>query len=348
MESEPTLETHMLRILLTFLVLTALPAAAAAEPDAVDFNHDVHEGSRPWTNSAFDAAPGKFMFAIFSDLTGGERAGVFDVAVAQLNLLRPEFIINVGDLIEGHDDRGEVDRQWDTFDGRAGRARAPVFYVGGNHDLLGEALQQAWTDRIGPRYYHFVYRNVLFLVLDTEDHSPERLAEIARLRQEAFRIADEQGWDAFDQTAYVKQPENAAGNISHKQAEYFKRAIAENSHVRHTFLFMHKAPWLREDLEPFKTIEAALADRQYTVFHGHEHGYHYRQRHDRDYIQLATTGGVFIPRNGGAFDHVVLVTVDDTDVDIATLKLSGILDKTGKVPLGGADLCLEHEDCPEE
>jgi len=34
-------------------------------------------------------------------LTGGERERIFEIAVAQLALLRPEFIINVGDLIEG-------------------------------------------------------------------------------------------------------------------------------------------------------------------------------------------------------------------------------------------------------
>ena len=110
---------------------------------------------------------------------------------------------------------------------------------------------------------------------------------------------------------------------------------------------MHKAPWLREDLETFAAIERALADRPYTVFHGHEHGYVHRTRQGRDYIQLATTGGVFLPDNGDAYDQLLMVTVDE-DVTIANLKLSGILDKTGRLPLNGADLCLDYEDCPDE
>ena len=94
---------------------------------------------------------------MFSDLTGGEREGVFEVAVAQLNLLRPELILNVGDLIEGgSDDLAELDRQWDWFDERAGKARAPIFYVGGNHDLTGQVLRDVWEERLGARYYHFV------------------------------------------------------------------------------------------------------------------------------------------------------------------------------------------------
>jgi len=335
-------------IISTLLLLLAACAAAPAPVESGSPQAAPTGDPGPRTARPFDAAEGKFTFAVFSDLTGGERDGVFEVAVAQLNLLRPEFIMSIGDLIEGADTRAEIDRQWDSFDERAKRARAPVFYVGGNHDLLGTAMQNAWAERIGPSYYHFVYKDVLFLVLDTEDHTPERLRELARLRREAYAVAETQGWDAFAETPYARAPENAAGAVSEAQAAYMIRAIEENRSVRHTFVFTHKAPWLREDLEAFRTIEAALADRPYTVFHGHEHGYRHQRRQDRDYIQLATTGGVFLPDNGRAMDHVVLVTVDDGGVDIANLILSGILDRTGKLPAGGEALCFEPAACTEE
>ena len=332
---------HRLTALIaTLLVSTALQASPG-------FQHEIDSGPRPWTDRNFDAAEDKFTFAVFADLTGGEREGVFDVAVAQLNLLRPEFIVNVGDLIEGDPDRGEVDRQWADFDARAGKARAPVFYTGGNHDLLGETLQQAWADRLGPPYYHFVYKGVLFLVLDTEDHTPERSREMANLRAEALEVAAAEGWNAFAETEYAQLPENAAGNISAEQSTYFLEVLKRYPDVRHTFLLMHKAPWLREDLDTFTDLEAALGTRPYTVFHGHEHGYVYRQRRGRDYIQLATTGGVFLPENGDAYDQLLLVTVAE-DVTIANLKMSGILDKTGRLPVNGSELCLDHEDCPDD
>jgi hypothetical protein len=44
-------------------------------------------------------------------------------------------------------------------------------------------------------------------------------------------------------------------------------------------------------------------------------------------------------------DHLMLVTVDDTDVSIAVLLMEGILDKTGQIPLNGAE--LEFEAAPE-
>lgn len=40
-------------------------------------------------------------------------------------------------------------------------------------------------------------------------------------------------------------------------------------------------------------------------------------------------------------DHLVLVTVDDADVTIANLRMDGILDKTGHIPLKGDDLQFE-------
>ena len=51
-------------------------------------------------------------------------------------------------------------------------------------------------------------------------------------------------------------------------------------------------------------------------------------------------------KSGAAFDHVVWVTVDDDGAHIANLKMSGILNKTGEIPLDGETRCLERHDCP--
>ena len=301
---------------------------------------------KPWTNESFDAADDKFTFAIHSDLTGGERESIYKVAIAQLSLLRPEFIINVGDLIEGGtEDVANINAQWDSFDERARRAKAPLFYVGGNHDRTGKVMQDVWQDRFGPGYYHFRYKDTLFLVLDTEDNTNARMKEINDMRNYALPFAEAGEWEKFRATPYATMPENQGGNITEAQSQYMIDAIAANPDVRWTFLFMHKAPWLREDLSTFTAIEDALTDRPYTVFHGHVHAYQHQERRGRDYIRLATTGGVQLPENGRSMDHVTLVTVDDEGVDIANLLMNGILDKTGKIPLNGEDLCFELATC---
>ncbi len=337
----------LLLVACTLQWLFALIACSSLDgPATPQFEYSRVTAEKPWNHENFDAAAGKFTFAIFSDLTGGERVGVFDIAMAQMRLLRPEFIISVGDLIEGESsDPVELARQWDVFDQRAGQALAPVFYLGGNHDLAGVSLRQVWAERYGPRYYHFVYRNTLFLVLDSEDHTSARLNEIVQLREQALARVRTEGWDALKDSPYTALPEYAAGNISADQSAYFRRVIAEHPDVRWTFLLVHKAPWLRSDYDHFRSIEDALAARPYTVFHGHEHAYKHRQRNGRDYIQLATTGGVPLPDNGQVMDHVTLVSVGADEVEIVNLLLSGILDRTGQVPGDPEGICFEQTIC---
>ena len=330
-------------------LLTACAVSQTAQNPKPVFESDVAGAATPWTHDAFDDEQDKFTFAVFSDLTGGERAGIFNVAVAQLNLLRPELIVNVGDLIEGGTtDEARLAAEWNSFDDRAGAARAPVFYTGGNHDLTNPDMWRIFEQRYGRRYYHFIYKNVLFLVLDTEDNSPEFQQEFSRIRDEAIEVVDREGWDALPNTEYGRMVERRSGRISPAQAAYFREVIAQNPQVRWTFLLMHKPAWERPDEENFSTVETALEGRPYTVFYGHVHAYQYEQRHGRDYIRLATTGGVQDSSKDMAIDHVTLVTVSGTGVDVANLRLSGVFDKTGVIPAGGEDLCFEAAVCGED
>ncbi|MCP4049033.1 MAG: serine/threonine protein phosphatase [Gammaproteobacteria bacterium] len=334
------------RRLFTLSLLLILFSACAGKPpvetEKLVFQHDFNSTTVPWTNKQFDSEAGKFSFAIFSDLTGGERDGVFAVAVEQLRLLRPELIISVGDLIDGESkDHGLLTTEWESFDERANRTRAPVFHVGGNHDLSHPELWEVWEQRHGQRYYHFVYKDVLFLVLDTEDNPPAFQANIAKIRWEAISIFNAEGEQAFIDSEYGQLQERKSGRIGAEQAAHFREVISRYPDVRWTFLFMHKPAWERAEEENFSTIEEALSDRPYSVFHGHLHSYHHRQRHGRDYIRLGTTGGSHASGDPMAIDHVTLVTVSKEGPDIANLRLSGIFDKTGKIPLNGGGLCLE-------
>jgi hypothetical protein len=150
------------------------------------------------------------------------------------------------------------------------------------------------------------------------------------------------------QTEYTNLPEDETGFISEKQSAYMMDALAENPDVRWTFLLMHKAPWANAGMPSWSAIEEALEGRPYTVFHGHRHAYRYDKRKGMDYIRLATTGGVFLPANGPAIDQVIWVTVDSTGAHIANLKMSGILDRTGRLPISKKIRCLEATHCPSE
>jgi len=336
----------------SLLLLIGLVSAACSKAPhhrvGEDFVAEREGPALPWNSESFDSTDDRFTFAVFADLTGGERDRVFEIAVAQLNLLRPELVMNVGDLIEGDSkDESGLEAEWDSFDTRAEAARAPIFYAGGNHDLSGELLRGVWKKRYGAHYYHFIYKNALFLVLDTEDNTTERLEEIAAARFAAVEVFKTEGPEAFEKTEYWNMPERTAGAIGNAQRDYFLRVLDDVPNVRWTFLFVHKPAWTNANVSNFTAIEAALTDRPYTVFSGHVQAYAYLERLGRDYIQMATTGGLQFPDLGRSMDHLTLVTVDENGVDIANLLLSGILDKTGHIPLDGDDVCFESTRCAQ-
>jgi hypothetical protein len=84
------------------------------------------EPRNPWTHLRLNNDPALFRFAIVSDRTGGHRGGVFAQAVEQLNWLQPEFVLSVGDLIEGNK-RAKLAEEWQEFEGLVKKFQMPFF-----------------------------------------------------------------------------------------------------------------------------------------------------------------------------------------------------------------------------
>jgi serine/threonine-protein phosphatase CPPED1 len=251
----------------------------------------------PWTSLQYNNAEDTFRFAIVSDRTGGHREGIFSKAIAQLNLMQPEFVLSVGDLIEGYSDKLPViESMWKEFDQYITKLTMPFFHVPGNHDTSNTAMTEHWKARFGKLYYHFVYKNVLFLCVHTEDYP-----------------------------AGQKQ----ATRISPEQTAYFAKVLDENKNVRHTIVAMHKPVWSHSNTDEigYDAFEKLLLDRPYTVFAGHVHHYRKFVRHGRNYYQLATTGGGSKLRGVtyGEFDHITWVTVKKDGPILANVLLNGIL-----------------------
>lgn len=254
-------------------------------------------GAKPWTNRPINDKPGQFQFAIVTDRTGGHRDGIFEDGVKKLNLLQPEFVMSVGDLIEGYTtDTLELNRQWDEFFGFVNDLTMPFFFVPGNHDLTNPVQEKLWEQRIGPKNYFFVYKDVLFMALNSEDQTRG----------------------------------SGKGSISQDQFEWIKNTLQNNQQVRWTFLFMHQPLWL-QDTDPVKwfEVERLLADRPHNVFVGHRHQYVRFERNNSNYYMLATTGGGSALRGPqlGEFDHFVWVTMTERGPILANLRLEGIFDE---------------------
>ncbi|CAN5369633.1 hypothetical protein BH10PLA2_BH10PLA2_07170 [soil metagenome] len=253
------------------------------------------EGRNPWTKLKLNNDPDDFQFAVISDRTGGHRPNIFAQAVERLNLMQPEFVLSVGDLIEGGANKKpeQIKAEWDDLNGMVNQLQMKFFYAPGNHDVGAPGTDQYWKDKIGRRWYHFIYHNVLFLVLNTDD--PPGIG--------GFHLGDE-------------------------QLAWAEKILAENKNVRWTIVSMHKPLWVRPDVAKtgLLRLEKALSDRPYTVFVGHVHRYQKFMRNGRDYYQLATTGGGSKLRGvqEGEFDHFVWVTMKKTGPVMANIMLDAV------------------------
>ena len=152
----------------------------------------IDEAAKPYTHLSFKNDPDEFQFAIITDNAGGARPGVFSRAVEMVNLLQPEFVVNAGDLIEGYsEDPEQIRAWWQEIDEFLEPLEMPFFFLPGNHDHYSEVSVKAWGERFGDErgYYHFVYKDVLFLMVNTED-PPKTVARLQRDNPEQYqRIA---------------------------------------------------------------------------------------------------------------------------------------------------------------
>jgi serine/threonine-protein phosphatase CPPED1 len=298
---------------LTVLLLAGAVAVSGTQKvNKTDLQVEV-EARNPWTHLKLNNDAGTFHFVVVSDRTGGHRARIFSQAVEQINLLQPAFVISVGDLIEGYTkDTVKLGAQWKELQTYTTKLQMPFFYVPGNHDVANPAETKEWSERFGRRYYHFVYRDVLFLAVCSDDPSE----------------SDDKG-------------KNQLGKLSAEQIEYFQKVLKDNPSPRWTIVCTHKPLWTHDNLATngWLDIEKALDGRPYTVFAGHIHRYQKFVRKGMNYYQLATTGGGSRLRgvSYGEFDHVAWVTMRKDAPVIANLLLDGILPENLKRPVTDED-----------
>ena len=161
------------------------------QQDAV-FKHDVKTKAKPWTHLRFRHNPDDFQFAFVTDRTGGHRPGVFPKAIERLNWLQPEFVVSVGDLIEGMTENSFIlDQQWKEFESFTAKLEMPFFYLPGNHDISNPKMRRLWKKKFGTAWFSFTYRDVLFLCLDTQD-GPETRSTSPLLQDSTLFIACKQ------------------------------------------------------------------------------------------------------------------------------------------------------------
>jgi hypothetical protein len=242
---------------------------------------------------AAPASSDSFRFVVMSDRTGGHVPGLWEQAVDQVNMLSPDFVMCVGDLIEGYtEDPAKLAGMWDEFVRITAKLNAPFLFCPGNHDTSTDLMVQDYVARWGVNgktYYSFDYRDCHFVVLDS--NTAKRLP--------AF--ADE-------------------------QFTWLQADLAAAKDARHVFLFYHYHAW-QDDPAFWRRLVGMVDKSKTTIFNGHWHCHTFENLDGIPVYSLSATGTVVDQggREMGEFYSFAHVSVSDGAPTVAVLPVGDVL-----------------------
>ncbi|MFC5407455.1 metallophosphoesterase family protein [Cohnella soli] len=300
---------------------------------------------RPWFGKLPEQLEDDFTFAVMGDRCGMATAGVFEKGLELLADMKPDFVLFVGDLVEGYwKDAKDAREEWEYIDAKIAATGLPFFQTVGNHDYGTQAMADVWRERKGMEYYAFRVGDTLFLTVNTEDPF-EELSEpfidmikraTANVQREPERSAEH--LKAFyDEIVGGLSPEQLQGmskvklGIGEEQLAFFEKVLADNADAKHTFVSMHKPGWKSESPE-FAKLEQLLSGRPYTVFAGHFHAMEYTRNDNSEYIQLGRTGAAAHGHGKGDENLVLWVTMRAGVPSYRVVHLDGIGDIADYAP----------------
>ncbi|MCC6293410.1 MAG: metallophosphoesterase [Bryobacterales bacterium] len=125
-----------------------------------------------------------FRFSILGDRTGGAQPEIYGRIWREVDLLHPDFVINVGDTIQGGRD-ADLTQQWNELRPLFQRySHYPLYFTPGNHDVFNDTSQALYEkESKRPTFYSFDYQEAHFTVLDnsrTNGLTDDQMAFLAK------------------------------------------------------------------------------------------------------------------------------------------------------------------------
>lgn len=230
-------------------------------------------------------------FAILGDRTGGHVPGVFGAIVEEIERLQPDFVVSVGDLIEGYtEDEKKLEEEWQEFKKLLEPLSMPVHLVPGNHDITFDGMVDQYKKHIGEPDYSFDFRGVHFVMLDTGR------------------------WEAPDE-------------LQDDQIEWLKKDLAENKEAFYTIVIFHKPYWIQTVArgKPDKLHDIFVANGVDAVFTGHYHMYFSGEYDGIKYTSVGSSGGGTEEDATGLMYHYMWATFNGEELSLALIKKDAVL-----------------------
>ncbi|MCK4856459.1 MAG: metallophosphoesterase [candidate division Zixibacteria bacterium] len=230
-------------------------------------------------------------FAILGDRTGGHVPGIHGQIVAEIERLKPDFVITVGDMIEGYtEDTTVINAEWEEYLALVKPLSMPIYYTPGNHDITTDAILEPYRRYIGREYYSFDHRGLHFVILDNS----------------RWRYSRE---------------------LPAEQIEWLIDDLRQNRDAVHTLVFIHKPFWYNTTaLGKPDTLHSLFTNFGVdAVVTGHFHRYFTGVYDGVSYTCIGSSGGAMTPGPTGLGYHFGWVTVDDKEIAIVPVKLGSVL-----------------------
>ncbi|MBI3470439.1 MAG: metallophosphoesterase [Candidatus Solibacter usitatus] len=239
-----------------------------------------------------------FRMSILGDRTGGATPEIYGRVWREVDLLHPDFVINVGDTIQGGKDE-VAEAQWQELRPIWERYKHyPLYFTPGNHDVFSDTSQRVYQAQTGrPSYYSFNYQDAHFTVLD-----------------------------------------NSRGTeLSEAQLKFLQEDLEANKDRRPKFVFFHKPYWLVFLKLGSGEFPLHQICKKYGVGHvisGHGHQFVKMTRDGIVYMEVGSSGGSInrglskgLGFKEGFFYHHVWGRVKGSKVELSVKELDGPVGK---------------------
>ncbi len=219
-------------------------------------------------------------FVILGDRTGETQPGVYEQVWRETAAEHPDFVINVGDSIQGLND-AVLKTEWDSLHALLRPfARYRFFYTPGNHDVWDDASAAAYVQQTGhPLHYSFDFAQVHISVLDNS--RTEDLPE------------SELNWLEHDVATHRDQPVK--------------------------FVFSHRPSWILFAVLKNPDFRLQTIAKQYGIQYviaGHLHRMLHADLQGVTYLSMPSAGGHLRDskryEDGWFFGHTLVTVHDDT------------------------------------